>query len=94
MSLYESVCFSVDSFSGEAVLLLRQIYCVFASIGKGGLDLLSLLPPSLPPSLTVTKFKPPEDFLSLLSSQVYGPTTQLLTRDVSSTKIRIIRVLK
>lgn len=32
----------------------------------------------------VTKFNSPENFLSLLDSQVYGPTTQIIASDVSS----------
>ena len=34
---------------------------------------------------SVTKFEPPDDFLEQLNAQVYGPTTQLITRDVSNT---------
>ena len=34
--------------------------------------------------LPVTKFNPPDNFLSLLSSQVYGPTTQIIASDVST----------
>jgi hypothetical protein len=30
---------------------------------------------------SVTKFNPPDNFLSLLSSQVYGPTTQIIASD-------------
>ena len=30
----------------------------------------------------VTKFKSPDDFFSLLNSQKYGPTTQLIASDV------------
>ena len=33
----------------------------------------------------VAKFEPPDDFLSQLESQVYGPTTQLIASDVSVT---------
>ena len=41
----------------------------------------SLLP--LSSLITVTRFEPPEDFLSQLEAQVYGPTTQLIASDVS-----------
>ena len=32
--------------------------------------------------IIVTKFKTPDNFSALLSSQDYGPTTQLITDDV------------
>ena len=35
----------------------------------------------------VAKFEPPDDFLSQLESQVYGPTTQLIASDVSVTSV-------
>lgn len=31
----------------------------------------------------MTKFEPPDDFLEQLNAQVYGPTTQLIAKDVS-----------
>ena len=31
----------------------------------------------------MTKFNPPDNFLSLLNSQVYGPSTQIIASDVS-----------
>ena len=34
--------------------------------------------------IVVTKFKTPDNFLSLLSAQNYGPTTQLIMSNVSS----------
>lgn len=35
-------------------------------------------------SSLVTKFRTPDNFIALLSAQQYGPTTQLIASDVSS----------